>query len=98
MNIKFDEFKLLENIQIGKISFISVVYEPDYFGMEDRYHAMESHTVYYDALRNLFFTKEVYSSFRKLEDLIKFYRDYVGDVRSYRDVENDIFHQDIICL
>lgn len=95
MSIKFDRVKLLENIAIGKISFLYVRYGNDYFGMEDRFVTSDMNVVYYDATRDVFFTKEIYGVFLTIESLIKFYSDNIGEVRSYRDSENDLFFHDL---
>ncbi|UYD59117.1 hypothetical protein HPMBJEAJ_00002 [Aeromonas phage avDM6] len=97
MTIKFDRVHLLENIFVGTITFLEVRGGVDYFGNDtmQEYLAKVAHTVYYDAVRDVFFTKEIYDVFGSKLDLIKFYQKNVGEVRSYIDEQNSLFFHDI---
>lgn len=89
MTIKFDRVNLLENIFVGTITFLEVR------NAGQQYLAKVAHTVYYDAVRDVFFTKEIYDVFGSKLDLIKFYEKTVGEVRSYIDEQNSLFFHDI---
>lgn len=96
MTIKFDRVNLLENIFVGTITFLEVR-NGVYYGSDtmQQYLAKLAHTVYYDAVRDVFFTKEIYDVFGSKLDLIKFYQKTVGEVRSYIDEQNSLFFHDI---
>ncbi|ADQ53310.1 hypothetical protein 65p302 [Aeromonas phage 65] len=93
MTIKFDRVNLLENIFVGTITFLEV--RNVGMGTMQQYLAKVAHTVYYDAVRDVFFTKEIYDVFGSKLDLIKFYEKTVGEVRSYIDEQNSLFFHDI---
>jgi len=95
MTIKFDRVNLLENIFVGTITFLEVRNVDSDIIQQYQYLAKVAHTVYYDAVRDVFFTKEIYDVFGSKLDLIKFYQKTVGEVRSYIDEQNSLFFHDI---